>query len=214
MPSERKYRCRQGDSLPSIGARFGMPWEAIWKHPKNAELKRLRGDPNILKAGDIVVVPGVALRQEAGQTGGVKELTADVPKTRLRMRLLAAGQPRKGKPYTLDIGDGIPKAGKTDGDGYVDEEIPASLRTATLRIDIADLGEEEHVLRIGHLDPLTELSGVQQRLRNLGFHCELTGVLDEDTRAALAAFQNFKGLNETREVDTPTRNALRDAHGA
>jgi len=46
---------RQGDSIPSIAKSNGLLWKQIWEHADNAELKKLRKDPNVLCAGDVVM---------------------------------------------------------------------------------------------------------------------------------------------------------------
>ena len=53
----------------------------------------------------------------------------------------------------------------TDGDGYVEQEIPAKAERATLKI-----GELELDLRIGHLDPVDTTTGLVARLNNLGYY--------------------------------------------
>jgi len=42
----------------------------------------------------------------------------------------------------------------------------------------------------------------------------LTGVADEDTRSALALFQEQEGLEPTGELDDPARSKLVEVHGA
>ena len=214
MGSGRSYTCRQGDCISSIAARFGLPGKLIWEHPDNAELKQLRGDPNVLLPGDKVFVPEPGQRPVSAQTGGSHSFTFTAPRTRLKVRLQAGGAPRKNKAYTLVLDDGTTLTGTTDADGLLDAQIPARAREATVRIEVPGLGTESLVLRLGHLDPVTEVSGVQQRLCNLGFHCEASGVLDEDTRAALALFQEAQGLEPTGKLDDGARDAIRKACGS
>ena len=55
----------------------------------------------------------------------------------------------------------------------------ASLRSVTIR------GTNRcPTSNLAEMDPVTELVGVQKRLRNLGFDCEPSGVMDDATAAA------------------------------
>src|SRR5262245_42749248 len=62
------YEVEQGDCIASIAARFGYLWQTIWNAPANAEIKRIRKDPNVLLPGDRVVLPDKLLRHEACDT--------------------------------------------------------------------------------------------------------------------------------------------------
>nr|WP_255216649.1 peptidoglycan-binding domain-containing protein [Pseudenhygromyxa sp. WMMC2535] len=65
----------------------------------------------------------------------------------------------------------------------------------------------------GHLDPATELSGVQQRLVNLGYTChDPAGELGESTQEALRAFQRTHDLEVSGELDDDTRARLIELH--
>jgi peptidoglycan hydrolase-like protein with peptidoglycan-binding domain len=74
-------------------------------------------------------------------------------------------------------------------------------------------------LRLGYLNPARDtpqgnVSGIQARLKNLGYHIpRLDGVLDTTTRAALAMFQADEGLEFTGEPDATTLNKLEERHG-
>ena len=76
-------------------------------------------------------------------------------------------------------------------------------------------GEEkiEYVLRLGYLNPVSELTGVKQRLRNLGFYSgQIDSDLNEETVAAIRAFQSVQKLEPTGELNQATTNKLRDLH--
>jgi peptidoglycan hydrolase-like protein with peptidoglycan-binding domain len=67
---------------------------------------------------------------------------------------------------------------------------------------------------LAHLDPHVEVTGAQQRLRNLRHYAgKVDGDLGPRTEAALRAFQRDNGLEETGKLDDATCDALRSKHG-
>jgi len=168
-----------------------------------------------LKGSRLQKVVPAALRKQQIEVQRLEELgRSQGPPKDLRVRLLGGGVARAGKRYTLELDDGTKREGTTDGSGCVVEKIPATVRTATVKIEVPDLGVEEWVLRLGELDPISSMRGVQQRLRNSGFHCDPNGMLDDDTRGALALFQEDQGLEPTGELDDATRQRLGEVHGS
>lgn len=203
---------QQGDDLPTIAIAQGFDPDTLWDHPDNAELKELRSDPNALLPGDQLVVPPIEEREEGVATGSVGRFKLSVGPLKLRVRLTKFGEARADEPFELIFEDEHTISGSTDGDGWIDEPIPITAKKVTLSLRE---GKEEHHLQLGHLDPHDEPSGVQQRLRNLGFYF---GALDGEhgpvTAGALRSFQTKQGLTVSGEADDDTMNALRDAHGS
>jgi len=121
-------------------------------------------------------------------------------------------QPRANQPFRLLI-EGAEHRGTTDPEGNLAAPIPANLMQAHLFI--GPEGEEvAFTINLGCVHPLTELSGVQRRLNNLGFGCgEPDGVLGPRTRAALVRIQERFLLPASGEPDESTREKLREAHG-
>jgi hypothetical protein len=204
----------QGDCLSSIAIRHGFAPETVWEHGQNAELRERRIDPNALLPGDQLFVPEIEEKQEPVATDTVKRFKLSVGPLRLRVRLTRHGEPRAGEAYELEYDEGSTFAGETDGDGVVDQPLPITATAATLRLGEGE-EREEHELALGHLDPHDEPSGVQGRLRGLGFYFgAVDGELGPRTRAALQRFQAAKGLSVTGEADEATMSALRDAYGS
>lgn len=202
---------RQGDCISSIAADHGFFPETLRDHPNNAELKELRGDMNVLLPGDVVHVPDLREQEESrGSDSRHKFKRKGVPEI-LRIVLKDLDdQPRTGLDYTAVIDDKEIK-GKTDGDGALELSIPPAARSG--KLVIGDDDSEVYELELGHTDPIEETSGVQARLKNLGFEPgSLDGQLGDKTKEALIAFQRVKGLDETGEADDATRQALVDAH--
>ena len=55
MPQQ--YLVREQDCMASIAVRFGFHPDTIWNYGGNDDLRRVRGDSRILRAGDEVVIP-------------------------------------------------------------------------------------------------------------------------------------------------------------
>lgn len=205
------HTVQSGDCISSIAFRHGFFPGTIWNHPENAALKRLRGDPNVLLAGDEVKVPELQVKEVDCAPEECHRFKRKGVPEKLRIRIEdEEGMAVADTPYEITI-DGVHRRGTTDGDGWVIECIPPDAREGTLLV--GKPGEEqEHALKLGHLDPIEELTGVQARLKNLGFDCLVTGRLDDETREAVKEFQLAKELEPTGEPDDATREKLVEAH--
>ena len=204
------YTVKQGDCISSIAQRYGLFWEKVWNHSKNAKLKEKRKDPNVLFSGDIVFVPDREENQESGATGQRHRFRLKGVPGMLRLRFLENDQPRVNDLYVLEI-DGELFSGTTDAEGKLEHVIPPNAKRGILL-----LGEEqdEYVLDLGHVDPIDEISGVQERLENLGFDCgEVDGNMSPETQEALKEFQEKHGLQVTGQADQQTRAKLQKQHG-
>jgi len=63
--------------------------------------------------------------------------------------------------------------------------------------------------KIGWMDPIAEVSGIQARLNNLGFDCgDPDGAPDDDTTSAVKAFQARIGIDPTGTIDDTLRQKL------
>jgi putative peptidoglycan binding protein len=67
---------------------------------------------------------------------------------------------------------------------------------------------DEYELALGTLDPIDTDSGVNGRLRGLGYHFE-----GDDPEAAIRAFQKKEQLDETGAMDDQTREKLKEKFG-
>jgi N-acetylmuramoyl-L-alanine amidase len=106
--------------------------------------------------------------------------------------------------------EGILFNGKTNARGELQHSIPPNARRGKLTVT----GGEEFPLRLGCVDPISENSGVQARLNNLGFDCgEVDGELGPKTIQALSEFQEKHGLTPTGNLDDQTRKMLEQVHG-
>jgi hypothetical protein len=207
------YVVQQGDCISSIAAEHGLLPDKIWNHPDNAELKRERENRNILFEGDVVVIPEIEIREETRPTDQRhKFLRKGVPEKLKIVLLDERDLPRKNLRYVLKV-DGKFREGITKGDGSLEETIDPQAKRASLIVFDGEI-TEEHELKLGHLDPLTQPSGIQMRLSNLGFDCPVSGQMDEATAQAIMEFQEQRGLKVTGEMDDSTRNKLKEVYGS
>lgn len=201
-----QYVVKQGDCILSIASSFGFFWETIWNDPQNASLKQLRKDPNVLLTGDVVYIRDKQIKQESKPTDGRASFVRKGTPAQLRLQLLDRNhQPRKNLSYNLVV-DGALRSGTSDGNGWIVEPMPPNAQKAELTV--VDQGvPEKYSMGLGTVDPITESSGVEQRLKNLG-HSTTSGV-----GPALKAFQKKYGLPESGNPDDATRAKLKSIHG-
>jgi hypothetical protein len=203
------YRVQQGECLSSIAAARGFDWNTIWARPENSALRDKRKNPNVLLPGDSLFVPDKDLRYEARPTDQLHQFVKPAG-VKLKICLLAAGMPIANEPYKLQI-DGKNLQGSTDKSGILEETVPPYATDASLVLENQNLTLP---LKVGYLDPPTEISGVQGRLNNLGFHCGAAdGIAGPLTQSALLAFQETYQLDQTGKPDAVTQEKLRSEHG-
>jgi hypothetical protein len=205
-------KLQQGDCLSSIALSHGFDPKLVWEHGDNAELRERRINPNALLPGDSLFVPEIEEKEEPAPTDTLTTFKLTVGPIRLRVRLTRHGKPRADEAYSLELDDGVKLDGTTDGDGWIDH--PISITAKSGKLSLRE-GKEVHQLKLGHLDPHDEATGIQGRLRGLGFYFgEIDGKIGPKTKAALRRFQEAKGLSITGSADNSTTSALRDAYGS
>lgn len=207
------YTVRQGDCIASIAAKTGFLWTTIWEHSANSELKNLRKDPNILHPGDVVVIPSKELEEVSCSTETLHNFVLKKTLTKLRLKLLENDEPRGNEKYILLI-DGIKFEGLTKSDGSLEHPISPIAKKGELTLS-PDNPKKMQVydLKLGKLNPIKEISGVQGRLFNLGFFVEISGKIDNATIEALKSFQEKHNISVTGKIDEETTNKLRELYG-
>lgn len=208
MPTS--HQIASGDGISSLASQHGFAPETLWQHPANADLKRARVDANVLLPGDGLVVPDKTPRTERCATDQRHVFRRNGVPARFEMQLLSPAGPLSGVAYQLQVDD-KPLRGQTDGNGLLREFVPNQARRARLSYE-HDGQLHELDIGFGLLDPIDTLGGVQQRLRNLGYRCDVPGVDGPRTRLALQLFQLAAQLEPSGERDAPTLSALTRLH--
>lgn len=201
-----------GECTSSIARRSGHFWETIWNAAENAGVREVRKDPNVLCAGDRIYVPPIRRKCEPGATKVRHRFVRRGEPSKLRMVLRCGGEPRSNEPYVLEV-DSRVYQGTLDAEGKLECAIAGDARRATLTVG-EGARRKVYPLHLGTLDPISELSGVQARLNNLGFACgQPDGAWSARARDAMQRFQARYELPRTDTPDEPTRAKIREVHG-
>lgn len=203
----KRHEVREGECISSIAYDHGFFPDTLWDHAENAELKRRREDMNVLLPGDEVFIPDKRLKEAERPTGALHRFRRKGVPQRLRVQFLRVNKPIADRPYKIDV-DGRVTEGRTDAKGWLTEDIVPNARQATVTLE---RGPTYHI-RLGHLEPIDEVAGVQSRLANLGFYRgEINNTLDAATEEAVRAYQRLRGFEPTGAIDDRLKAALKEA---
>jgi len=206
-----KLTVKQGDCVSSVACQFGIDARTVWNHPRNSELKNKRKSINLLLPGDVLFVPDRELKEISGSTESRHKFVRKGVPAKLRVRLLQKATVKADEPYTLNI-DGKLIFGNTDQDGWITQVIPPDSRLAVLSLKD---GREQYRLHLGHLDPIDQTTGIQARLKSLGYYKgALNGEVSPHLAEAIRLFQKDKGINETGKANAETQEALGNEYGS
>ena len=200
-----------GDTLLALAAANGLEsWQDIVNAPENASIKEKLADPGILKSGSKIFIPNKVMRHEASAVDAKHPFKISRPKAWIRMAVKdAAGVAFAGKKYELTAGD-TTASGTIPPGGVIEHAVSVTTTSGTLKVWTSDTEFQTWDLKIGHMEPLDEVSGVQARLNNLGFPCgEPDGVVDDELTAAVKAFQARIGVDPTGTIDETLRTKLK-----
>jgi hypothetical protein len=215
------HTVRQGEHLSGIAYAYGFGYEQIWNHPENAALKQKRQNPNVLLPGDTVVIPDKDTSGVNGATDKQHVFVLKTPSLKLQLKLAEIyGNPIASTPCELVL---APEriALVTDSDGKVEQKIPPTVTDAFLLIEdhVEVKGSQvpfdtELTIKIGHLDPVEELSGQVARLSNLGYYrSDLSEVDAAEFKSAVEEFQCEHSLKVDGICGRATQASLKQAHG-
>jgi N-acetylmuramoyl-L-alanine amidase len=193
--------------MNSIAFDAGFFWRTLWDHPGNAELRRTRGNPMVLRKGDRVTIAEKEPRIETGATEQRHRFRRKGVPAIVSLRFLEEGEPRANVPCLITI-DGLRTERSTNGDGVLVVPIPPNAREGHVELG---KGEDRVIyqLDLGCLDPHGTVRGMQQRLGtsdSMGDGRWTTGPY-----STLARFATC--MSSTRAT-IRARDRIRDEHGS
>lgn len=203
------YVVQQGDHLKKIAFRFGVDPDVLWSADQNKELVARRKKMGVLYPGDVVYVPSKPTPALDISAGEKNRFRGEVPTVSVTLHLDAKTRPVANQPFIV-LGAG-PEAisGTTDADGVISFRVPVLVREVQVRLTEIGLVIPVHV---GGLDPISERSGVTQRLRHLGYLPTRGLVPDATLAQAVRAFQRDHRLRIDGNLTEETLQALEAEH--
>ncbi len=230
---------RQGEHLARIAHRAGFEVSRpIWEMGENSSLRKQRENANVLFPGDVLVLPPREVRHEPCVTEKRHRFVRKSEKLLLRVALQGPkGRPLAGHECTVAVDtQSTPSELVTDSKGFIEVGLHPDSESGSVT-DHGAAGsvtadskgirfEREIEFRVGHLDPVTEVSGQIARLNNLGYDAgvlpdhDLTATEKSDLqnslqfRSAAEEFQCDQGLTVDGKCGPNTQKSLRDAHGS
>jgi hypothetical protein len=206
----KKYIVKQGDCISSIAFKYGFFPDTIWNDSKNSKLKQDRKDPNVLLPGDEVYIRDKEEKEESCASEKKHRFKRKGVPEKLVIQFKRDGEARVNEDYVLDI-DGELSEGQTNGDGKIEIPIPPDAKKGNITFRYTG---DKYNLNLGDLDPITEISGVQSRLKNLDFYSgPVDGKMSPELEQALRVFQNKHDLEPTGKIDDTTKTKIEKAYG-
>lgn len=205
---------KQGECLSTICAKHGWSdWRKLYDAPENAELKKLRPNPNVLYPGDVVAIPQPPRQPLKLSTGQVHTIVVKRPKARLRVKLMdsveGAGANLSFRIYLDDAPS--PVEGKLSG-GLLDVPVPLGVSNAkVILLDEAGVAIDEIEMKLGHKDPVETMDGAVARLQTIGIQPHDDS--EEGIGQCLRLFQQRFGLPADGLLNDATKTKLEELAG-
>ena len=201
-----QYVVKEGDHLSAIAESRGFLETTLWEHPENEDLVELRQNPHLLQPGDGLFIPEKTVREEEAATEQRHVF-------RVRKKPLFVYLEVLDRAYEsieeLECGLRIGKALATSEDGRLELQIPPTVKEGVLT-----LGTSKTSIRIGHLNPITELSGQIGRLNNLGYDAgDVAAEIGPRFYGAVEEFQCDQDLDVDGICGPKTLAKLEEVHG-
>jgi N-acetylmuramoyl-L-alanine amidase len=225
------HTVKQGEHLSRIARQYGFTdYRTIWDHAENAALKQKRQDAHVLFPRDRLFIPDKQTKEVSGNTEQRHRFQVQQPALKLRLVLEHIyDAPLADAPGELQV-ESRPQPVTTDSDGQIERAIPIPAEHAQLRLKEPQSPPVDMAMsiKIGHLDPVEEVSGQKARLNNLGYFAgPIDGKADEENDALLrSAIEEFQceHFPEPRRADgvpvevdgicgPKTQQKLKQVHG-
>ncbi len=211
----------QGEHLSSIAKKYGFSsYKTIWDHSQNAELKNKRQNPNVIFPGDRLFIPDREEKTESRNTE--KKHRFELKREKLKLRLVLEDlyeKPIANAKCELHV-EGEQFKLTTDGQGKIERDIKPTDERVFLIIQDTQTPINEIVIpiKIGHLDPVDEVSGQKARLNNLGYFAgPVEGKTEDENKALfLSAIEEFQCDHELLvdgKCGPATQAKLKQVHG-
>lgn len=203
---------RPGEHLAVIAYRHGADTDDVWGAKANRRLRADRPGAHMLVAGDVVELPEKKHPPPIPiAIGAETRIVATIPHVPIELVLGTTGSLVTDEPWHIEA-NGEKANGTTTSDGKVSFSVRVTTRRVTLVLDKRGVRRE---LAIGGLDPADNLSGIAQRLQNLGlYHGPVIDTMSPDIAAAITELQRKRGLAPTGHLDRETRDAITTEHGS
>jgi len=215
VSSSGQHVVQQGECLVKIASQYGFQdYRTLYEHPANGAFRKQRPNPNVIFPGDTVVIPPKLKKEVVAPTGKRHRFVVAGPRKVLRVRFLdASGKPIANEAAEVAV-DGRAVSRKTDGTGLLEVETPIEARSASVTVRGRTMS-----LDLSYLNPVGDVpdegvSGIQHRLRNLGYYAgPEASSFDKQTRLALWLFQFDHGLQTDGRPNAETVRKLVEEHG-
>lgn len=209
----------QGETLTRIARKYKFSsWKMLYDHPDNAPFRALRDNPNIICPGDTLVIPDKEPRFMCIASGKSHTFILKREREVFKMKLLnSRGKVWQGRRAVLTVGDQTVD-GEINDQGIIELPLKQGNETeGTLEVYLnpkSDQPTHKVTVKIGHLDPVDTLKGVQERCNQLGFPCGFAdGIMGSKTRSGVQAFQQTHGLEVDGIPGPQTKAKLKDVFG-
>jgi len=152
------HKVKRGESFPSIADQYQMAdWMRIYFDSSNLDIRRKRPNPNVLYAGDQIVIPEKEEKLEEGKTEIKHQFKRKKAKVMLRIKIRHHDERNlAGCPYKLEIGAQIFE-GVLGDNGLIEYPISPSIKEGVLSfwLDSEKKGPcITWLLKIGFIDPV------------------------------------------------------------
>lgn len=204
----RLHSISENESVAMLAEAAGLFGDQIWDHPSNANIRAKRENATILRPGDQIHIPSISPKTEKRATNAHYVFRRRGIPALYRRRFLEGNEPIVDTPYEFEV-DGDVRTGRTDAQGALEEFVPSDAERAEITLPDIPLVLS---LRFRELRPIDNDDGIITRLTSLGFVAESDA--PEDVASAVAAFQNWRGLDPTGQIDDALKSELTAAHDA